>query len=1643
MKKRVNRLCSLLCVLALLLGLLPTAASAAEGPNLVPDTSEWAFTNGGISGDHFYLDENGFLSIEIVIPASSTYAVSGLMATDGSTVDCSFGVRYRDGAEIQSQVLESGLDYAFTNLGTHALNEGDTIELYVTRGPEGSWVNGNGLRVVDTNYVNSEPEQELEPEADYSGNLLANPSFEDGGEGWFFQNGAGDADPSPSSSGAGLQGNNPHTGKKGFFLDARSDYVVYQEIEAPYNGWYLASAWIATGGAGSGLGIENITAGTEERMELPNGSTYRAAHTLPAIKARQGDTLRIYSSGGKGWTNGDDFFLAYDFSQVTLDLLEGVDLTGGTALRLPWAGDYQFEASVTGDGVTVGGQTVSGNTSLTLEALELDTMLTIVVPQGCAVTGASLTFDTSGIPNEAPTASNAVIVGAPLHTGITLTGSYDFADSDDGQGGSEGGSTFRWLQADEAAGAYDPIPNATGKAFELTDAQDGKYIRFEVTPVDGLGLAGDAVSSAPVGPVTINYVRNPSLDIENSSKSPEGWSSKNGGAMPNSSSAARNGFRFARIPAERSDAEVSYAVDISRTAFYEAGVWVKNPAGGGVFGVRNHATGAVIGSVELAANKAYTFISVADLPLEKGAKIEVFLTGSADCGQIDADDFQLVRQEGGELPPFVTLHSFRVAEQIRQTIDAENKTITFHVLHGTDVTALEVTAAVSEGASISPASGTAVDFSSPVEFTITNGDVSQVWTVDCIVDEERLALRSDNQVLAEGFNWAVDKTDQFVMTGTKNGPINVPQSSGQTADYIPSYWAGYYDRTAFYSRDFVHQAVGAQIVGLWNENYSMFHTFADFADEAHKWYTGWAFNFDGSIYTMDYKGNDNFVREVPAQFELVEKAYQQYLWSGDERYIRDETMWNFYTKVMTDFITLHDTNGNGVAEGTGKGIFQGSCTYNERGGQPIIEAGDAIGAQYQATLAYAAMLEARGEHDASKAWYQKAADLKTYFDEVWSVSPDDPDGPYARALSTDGETRYNDFGKENSWFMPMKQITTPGPRTDAYLNFIADEVGDHIGDKPNSPSNIEAWTYLPDVFFPYNRANDAWKYMKYILSVKDDPHERPIQGTNGDYPELSYTTLSSTIAGMMGVEPDAAAHKIATAPRLPDEIGYVEADHIEIGGHIVDLRHDGLTKSTLTNRQGAPAPLTWEIRFYGKYQDILVDGVSIRAAQKDINGVTVSYVTATVPAGDTVTAQAGRPGEPVELFSVTIAPMDNGVVAADKAGAGAGETVTLTVTPADGYVLTAGSLKVNGSAEGVTAAAENIFTFVMPAEDVTVSAVFESAYVPPIYSGGSNTTTETVKNGDGSTTRIVTNKATGTVTETTTYPNGDKTAVETKKDGTVTETVTRKDGFRSETVTKPDGSFTSKATDENGVKTETTGTSEGEITASVALPGNVEQARVLVPVPEVTSGTVAVLVHEDGSETVLKTSVAIGDGVSFLATGDIKVKIVDNSKAFADVAEGHWAYDAIQFAASRELFTGTGAGSFSPAGDMTRSMLVTVLARLDGQETSGGAAWYSKAMDWGMEAGITDGANMDASVTRESLVVMLCRYAKAETTEAEALNDFPDADKVSDWAEDAMSWAVANGILTGNGAGELNPAGNASRAEVAAILMRFVAQMAK
>ena len=123
---------------------------------------------------------------------------------------------------------------------------------------------------------------------------------------------------------------------------------------------------------------------------------------------------------------------------------------------------------------------------------------------------------------------------------------------------------------------------------------------------------------------------------------------------------------------------------------------------------------------------------------------------------------------------------------------------------------------------------------------------------------------------------------------------------------------------------------------------------------------------------------------------------------------------------------------------------------------------------------------------------------------------------------------------------------------------------------------------------------------------------------------------------------------------------------------------------------------------------------------------------------------------------------------------------------------------------------------------------------------------------------------------------------------------------------------------------------------------------------------------------------------------------------------------------------------------MSRGMIVTVLARFDGVDTSAGASWYEAGVQWAVEAGISDGSGLDQPLTREQLATMLYRYAGSPAVTGGA-GDFPDAGDVSGFAADAMAWAVETGLISGMGDGTLAPQGQATRAQVAAILQRFVA----
>ena len=375
------------------------------------------------------------------------------------------------------------------------------------------------------------------------------------------------------------------------------------------------------------------------------------------------------------------------------------------------------------------------------------------------------------------------------------------------------------------------------------------------------------------------------------------------------------------------------------------------------------------------------------------------------------------------------------------------------------------------------------------------------------------------------------------------------------------------------------------------------------------------------------------------------------------------------------------------------------------------------------------------------------------------------------------------------------------------------------------------------------------------------------------------------------------------------------------------------------------------------------------------------------------------------------------------------------------------------------------------------------------------TVIETTTGKDGSVTKTETKTETKpdgtkveTKNETETNKDGSKveseTRTETKKDGTVTEskteTITSKDGTKSETKseTKTDkngvtsGTETTKTTTANGstgmtvttiengesktaaeakvsskavedakkngeavkapVEVEATRNSDTAPTVKVELPKGAGETKVEIPVSNATPGTVAVLVHPDGTEELLKDSVPTEDGIQLTINGGATVKIVDNSKGFIDTQD-HWAKDAIDFVSARGLVNGMSATIYAPNASTTRAQLWTILARQNDADLTGGNTWYEKAQNWAKAKGVSDGANPNAAINRAQMVTMLWRAMGQPVPATEAT--FTDVSADSYYAS-AVSWAVENGVTTGVGGGRFDPTATCTRAQIAAFLAR-------
>ena len=442
---------------------------------------------------------------------------------------------------------------------------------------------------------------------------------------------------------------------------------------------------------------------------------------------------------------------------------------------------------------------------------------------------------------------------------------------------------------------------------------------------------------------------------------------------------------------------------------------------------------------------------------------------------------------------------------------------------------------------------------------------------------------------------------------------------------------------------------------------------------------------------------------------------------------------------------------------------------------------------------------------------------------------------------------------------------------------------------------------------------------------------------------------------------------------------------------------------------------------------------------------------------------------------------------------GSGKSATCKVTVTDGTTPSQPGGSTGGSSGGSSSGGGGGSSSTTPTKPETATKPDGTKVETVTKPDGTKVETTTGK--DGSVTKTETKAETKpdgtkaeTKSETVINKDGSKveseTRTETKKDGTVTEskteTITSKDGTKSETKseTKTDkngvtsGTETTKTTTANGsTGTTVTTTENGESktvaettlsgkavedakkngeavkapveveasrnsstapTVKVELPKGTGETKVEIPVSNATPGTVAVLVHPDGTEEIVKNSVPTENGIQLTVDGSATVKIVDNSKGFIDTQD-HWAKDAIDFVSARGLVNGMSATIYAPNNSTTRAQLWTILARQNDADLSGGATWYENAQNWAKDKGVSDGANPNAAINRAQMVTMLWRAVGQPAPATEAT--FTDVSADSYYAS-AVSWAVENGVTTGVGGGRFDPTATCTRAQIAAFLAR-------
>jgi len=445
------------------------------------------------------------------------------------------------------------------------------------------------------------------------------------------------------------------------------------------------------------------------------------------------------------------------------------------------------------------------------------------------------------------------------------------------------------------------------------------------------------------------------------------------------------------------------------------------------------------------------------------------------------------------------------------------------------------------------------------------------------IEKSTLTFDSSDPNLVTCFKWAKDQALQFAF---QSDPVGL------------WYEASVPGREAFCMRDTSHQVLGAHLLGLDKYSLNMLGKFAENISQSKDFCTYWELNRCNKPAPIDYRNDQEFWYDLPANFEVIDACWTAYLWTHDKSYIKAKNFNHFYKLTVNDYVNRWDLqldkiqtrqrymNRPSFDPNDEYQFSRGIPSYHEGQPQNIRFGADLLASQVAAYRSYSEILKLQNKNKQAAIFSKKAKDITSFLeDTLWDKTNDRPhelmltDDSYVTDTGTQIYLLYHDALQSLDKKLKTLDAITRGPQI-----------------------TMEIHSHYAQVYYRYGQPQIAYDWLMKLSDPKMPRRE---------YPEVSYGTIAAIVEGLMGVEPSQTENKIATLSRLTPKTKCAKISNLPFHNNTIDIEHHAQNQTTLTNHSSRT--ITWQARFYGDEPQHFIDGKKVKA-QKDTDKVNNPYI---------------------------------------------------------------------------------------------------------------------------------------------------------------------------------------------------------------------------------------------------------------------------------------------------------------------------------------------------------------------------------------------------------------------------------------------------